>query len=55
MPRKPAPVQERILKKVFAKELRADGHKRRLARDNTKIKNIVQDVVQGIFSKIFKK
>jgi hypothetical protein len=55
MSRKLAPIKERILKKVFAKELRADGHKRRVARDNTKIKNIVQDVVQGIFSKFFKK
>jgi hypothetical protein len=55
MPRKPAPVQERILKKVFAKEIRADGHNRRVARDNDKIKNIVRDVVQGIFSKLFKK
>ena len=55
MPRKIASVKERIMKKVFAKELRADGHKRRVARDNTKIKNIVQDVVQGIFAKIFKK
>jgi hypothetical protein len=47
-------LQDRILKKVFAKELRADGHRRRVARDNTKIKLVVRTVVDKLLG-FFKK
>jgi hypothetical protein len=46
---------KRIIRSAMRDQSREAGHKRRVQRDNTKIKSIVRDVFQKIIGAVFKK